>query len=236
MKAITTEEIRVEVSDGTTLGGYLALPQGAGPHPGLLVFQEIFGVNPHIRDITERLARQGYAALAPDLFHRITPGYQGSYDDIDASIAVAMKVMPADLEADLHAAAKYMGTHPAVRDLGAIGFCLGGFVAFLANAVLPLKAAVSYYGGRIAPALLPLTPRLSGPTLFFWAEKDGFIPLEQHRSVADSLRQHGKPFVDVEFGGVDHGFFCDARSHHDPKAAAQSWALSLAFLKDHLGG
>lgn len=236
MQEIRTEEIRVEVADGTTLGGYLALPQGAGPHPGLLVFQEIFGVNPHIRDVTERLARQGYAALAPDLFHRVTPGYQGSYEDIGASIAVATKVTPVDMEADLHAAAKFMGAHAAVRKdgLGAIGFCLGGFVAFLANAVLPLKAAVSYYGGRIAPALVPLAERLSGPTLFFWAEKDGFIPLEQHRSVTDALRQHGKPFVDVEFGGVDHGFFCDARSNYEPKAAAQSWALTLAFLKDHL--
>src|SRR5262245_40235227 len=108
MHEIRTEEVHIGVSDGTTLGGYLALPKGAGPSPVLLVLQEIFGVNPHIREVTERLAGQGYVALAPDLFHRITPGYQGSYDDIGASIEVATKVTPTDLEADLRAAGAYL--------------------------------------------------------------------------------------------------------------------------------
>jgi carboxymethylenebutenolidase len=238
--ALVRETLSIPVEDGTTMDGYLVRPEAPGPHPGLLVIQEIFGVNSHIRDVTERWAAQGYVALAPDIFHRphvAGPGYQGSYEDIPASVAVAMKTRPEELAADLKGAYARLCAHPAVRAdrVGVLGFCMGGTLAYRANALLPLQAAVAYYGGGIGPELLEQAGNLHGPILFFWAGKDLYIPLENRRAVADALRRHGKPFVDVEFSNQNHGFFCDARSDHDADAAAQSFALATAFLRSHLG-
>ena len=178
MHEIVTERIAIGVADGTQMGGYLARPAHLGPHPGLLVFQEIFGVNAHIRDVTERFAREGYVALAPELYHRSTPGYEGSYDDVQGGIALATKLTPTDVGADLAAACAHLQASSTVRRerIGAIGYCMGGRLAFMANAQLPLRAAVSYYGGGIAPGLLPLAERMAGPLLLVWAGQDGYIP------------------------------------------------------------
>jgi carboxymethylenebutenolidase len=236
MHEIVTERISVGVGDGTQMGGYLARPARPGTYPGLLVLQEIFGVNAHIRDIAERFAREGYVALAPELFHRSAPGYEGRYDDIQGGMAQATKLTPAGVEADLAAAHGYLQGHASARRdrIGVVGYCMGGRLAFLANARLPLQAAVSYYGGGIATALLPLADTMAGPLLLVWAGQDGYIPPEHRRSVAEALRAAGKPFVDVEFSHADHGFFCDARSNYEPRAARQVWALTLAFLAAHL--
>jgi carboxymethylenebutenolidase len=220
--------------------GYVARPAGAGPWPGVLVLQEIFGVNAHIRSVADRIAREGYVALAPDLFHRTAPGYESGYDQaaIEASIALAMKYTGAQSEADIRASAAHLGGLGGVQGdrLAAIGFCMGGRLAFTANAFTRLRAAVSYYGGGIHPDKIQLASQLSGPTLFFWAGKDHYIPVEQHRAVTDELRKLGKPFVSVEVSDVNHGFFCEARSDYNENAAAQAWALTREFLRRHLAG
>jgi carboxymethylenebutenolidase len=232
---ITQEHVSFPVDDGTTMGGHLVRPAGGSARPALLLLQEIFGVNEHIRDLAERLAREGYVVLAPDLFHRKEAGYLGSYEDIPASIAVAMKYGPADSEADLRAAHAFLEAHPSVRAerVGAIGFCMGGRLAFVANAVLPLRAAVSFYG-NIAPDKLAHAPAQRGPLLLVWAGNDAHIPLENRRATGDALREHRKDFVEVEVSGKNHGFFCDARSDYDATAAAIVWPLTLAFLTAHL--
>jgi carboxymethylenebutenolidase len=235
---ITSERVRIEVADGTAMEAYVARPAGAGPWPGVLVLQEIFGVNVHIRSVADRIAREGYVALAPDLFHRTDPGFDGSYDRIQECIDVAMKYTGEQSEADLRASGEHLGRMAGVQGdrLAAIGFCMGGRLAFSANAFAPLRAAVSYYGGGIHPDKIHLAAQLSGPTLFFWAGKDQYIPSEQHRAVVDELRKLGKPFVSVEFSDVNHGFFCDARADYDENAAAQAWALTREFLRRHLAG
>jgi carboxymethylenebutenolidase len=235
---ITTETVQIPVADGTTMAGYLARPTTPGPHPGLLVFQEIFGVNEHVRDVTRRFAAEGYVALAPDLFHRFAPNYQGSYDDIPASIATAGKLVPEGLVKDFAATAAALDAHPAVAKgrLGAIGYCMGGGMAFGANATLPLRAAVSYYGTPPPEMQEKLAATLHGPMLFVWGSNDAYISLERRREVIDIVRKAGKRFVDAEFGGGNHGFFCDARSDYDAVLAKQAWALTLSFLAAHLGG
>jgi carboxymethylenebutenolidase len=237
MQTIATEWQSIDVPDGTKMDAYLARPAGEGPHPGLLVLQEIFGVNAHIRDIAERFARAGYAALAPDIFHRFAPRYEGTYDDIPKSIALTSHLTPDGIVRDLTAAHAHLAGSPVVagKKVGAIGYCMGGRLAFVANVVTPLAAAVCYYGGGTHEHV-DMVGNLSGPTLFFWAGKDSYIPVESHRKVVDALRAAGKPFVDVEFSYADHGFFCDARSNYDPAAAAQAWPLTLAFLETHLRG
>lgn len=238
MHQIEIENVEIPVADGTKMDGYLARPAGSGPHPGLLVYQEIFGVNEHIRDITRRFAAEGYVALAPDLFHRFAPRYEGSYADIPASIAMAGKLVPEGLMHDFTAAAAALDGHAAVAKgrIGAIGYCMGGGMAFATNATVPLRAAVSYYGTPPAEMQEQLAAKLHGPMLFVWAGSDAYISLERQREVMDVVRKAGKAFVSAEWSQGAHGFFCDARPDYHPTAAKEAWALTLAFLATHLGG
>ena len=231
---IRTSSVTIPVADGTTMGGYLAAPAAPGPHAAIFVIQEIFGVNAHIRDVTERFARAGYLALAPEVFHRFAPGYQGSYDDIPASIALTAKLTPDSIKADLAATHAWLAARDDVRPgrIAAIGYCMGGRLAFVANATLPLGAAVSYYGGGIAANHLDLAGALRGPQLLVWAGNDPYIPPADRDRVHAAVRDAGKRYVNVELSGVNHGFFCDARSDYDAGASRQAWALTLAFL-DH---
>jgi carboxymethylenebutenolidase len=115
--------------------------------------------------------------------------------------------------------------------VAAIGFCMGGRAAFLADALLPLKAAVSLYGAGIAPSLLDRAPKLSAPILLMWGGLDKHIPPEQIAAVTSALRAAGKPYVNAEFSEADHGFFNDDRPSFHAASAAQAWALALQFLK-----
>jgi carboxymethylenebutenolidase len=218
------------VEDGTAMSAYFARPAGAGPFPGLLLLQEAFGVNAWIRGVAERFAREGYAVLAPELYHRTAPGFEGSYADfpgVRAHLsALTVEGMTADLRA-AHAALKAR----AGDDVSAVGFCMGGRAAFLADAVLPLKAAVSFYGAGIAPGLLDRAPSLSGPLLLIWGGKDAHLPPETTAAVSAAVRAAGKSFAVAEFSDGDHGFFCDARAAYHAPSAARAWALTLAFLK-----
>ena len=231
---IRTERVEIPVSDGTTMSGHLVIPEGDERRPGILILQEIFGVNEHIKDVAARYAREGYVTFAPDLFHRQVPDHIGSYEDVPASIQLAMKYQGEQSEADVRAAAEYLRNHPAVNGrIGCLGFCMGGRLAFVANGVAKLDAAISFYGNP-APDKLSYAENLSGPMLFIWAGKDSYIPRTAQIMTTDKLRELGKPYVNVEFSEQNHGFFCDARSDYHAGAARQAWALTVAFLATHL--
>ena len=232
MDTVRTEYVTLRVADGTTMNSCVAAPAGDGKLPGLLVFQEDFGVNPHIRDITQRFAKAGYVAIVPELFHRTGPGFEGDYTNFKACMPHMQALTPDGLTQDAQAAFDWLQTNPRVlrNCTASVGFCMGGRVSFLANSVLPLQAAISFYGGGIAPALLPRAPRIHAPMLFFWGGLDSHIPQEQIRAVIDAMRQAKKTFVNVEFSDADHGFFCDARASYKDSAAKQAWDLSLRFL------
>ncbi|MDE3154519.1 MAG: dienelactone hydrolase family protein [Acidobacteriota bacterium] len=213
-----------------------ARPQTGGPWPGLIVLQEAFGVNAHIRDVTRRFAAAGYVVIAPELYHRTAPGFEGSYADFDAIRAHMGALTEAGLSADLQAAHAWLRAQADVKPdaTAAVGFCMGGRVAFLANAVLPLAAAVSFYGGGIAPALLGHAAALHGPMLFFWGGLDQHIDAAQRRAVVDAVTVAGRPFLNVEISDADHGFFCDARPSYNARAAGFAWDLTLSFLRASL--
>jgi carboxymethylenebutenolidase len=118
--------------------------------------------------------------------------------------------------------------------VGSVGFCMGGRASWIASTTLPLRVAVSFYGGGIAPALIDRAQNAQGRLLFFWAGRDKNILPEHHRALVDALRAADKAYVSVEFGVAEHAFFCDARPSYHPTAAAEAWALTLAFLKDAL--
>ena len=228
--------VELAVDDGTAMRAYVALPPAPRPCPGILVLQEAFGVNCHIRDVARRFAAAGFAAIAPELFHRTAPGFEGDYGDVAAVMPHVRAMTTAGNAADLRAAFAWLADQDAVDEtrIAAVGYCMGGRAAWLANATLPLAASISYYGGDIAPTLLDRAPRLSGPQLLFWGGRDARILPEHCRAAEDALRLAGKPYTSVVFSEARHGFFCDARPEYDAAAARESWALLTAFLRDHV--
>ena len=218
--------------DATEMQAYVVRPASAGRKPGLIVFQEAFGVNAHIRDVATRFAAQGFVVIAPELYHRTGTHVEGRYDDFAALGPHFNALTTQGMAADADSAHTWLCSDPEVDDtrIAAIGYCMGGRAAFLANAELPLAAAVSYYGGGIAAQLLDRVGRLHGPQLLFWGGKDTHIPPEQTRAIDDALLAAGKPYTTVTFGEAGHGFFCDQRSAYHPDVAAEAWALTIAFL------
>ena len=231
---IVKEKIELKVPGSSPMGAYVARPASAGRHPGLIVFQEAFGVNGHIRNIAERFAAQGYVAIAPELFHHTAPaGFEGDYRDFPSMKPHYQAVTTEAAEADARAAYDWLRSsfHVKAENISCVGFCMGGRVSFLANSVVPMHAAVSFYGGGIAPGLLDRVPKVHGPSLLFWGGLDKHILPEHRKAVTDALSAAQKSYVNVEFSNADHAFFCDERSAYEPNAARQSWALMLEFLR-----
>jgi carboxymethylenebutenolidase len=236
-----TEYVTLALSDGTSMRAYVAHPEGK-PQAGLLVFQEAFGVNAHIRDLTERFAREGYLSISPELFHRTAPGLEAGYTNFPEVMPHLQALTDAGLTADIQGAYEWLKNGEA-KDLpvGATGYCMGGRTSILAALTVPLNCAVSYYGGGIAPGgMFPsLSDRLKdlkAPTLFFWGGLDAHIGSDAVHAVEAALSAAKKDYVNVVFSAADHGFFCDARASYNAVAAKQAWSLTLEFLKLHLAG
>jgi carboxymethylenebutenolidase len=235
MSSANSEHIEIKVDDGTTMVAWVARPASEVPERGILVFPEIFGVNAHIRDVTDRFAALGFEAIAPELFHRTAPPmWEGQYDDL-ASAMPHMQAMTDDgLESDIRATYKWLKrNHDLGDNIACVGYCMGGRTAFFANTLLPLKAAISYYGGNI-PMFLNRTNELSGQMLLFWGELDHHIPPEQRNQVTGAMQEAKKEYINVVFSNADHGFFCDARKSYNPGAARLSWDTTVSFLDARL--
>jgi carboxymethylenebutenolidase len=226
------EKVKLAVADGTRMVAYVARAEG-GPNPGILVFQEAFGVNGHIRNVCDRFAAEGYLAIAPELFHRTGPGFEGSYTDFPAVMPHMQAVTTETAEIDIRATYEWLhsSAHVKPNEISCVGFCMGGRASFIANSLVPLRAAVSFYGGGIAPGLLDRAAKLQAPSLFIWGGLDKHITPEHRRAVTEALSAQGKTYVNVEFSRADHGFFCDERAAYESNAARQAWALTLEFLR-----
>jgi carboxymethylenebutenolidase len=234
MSQILEETIQLQVSDGTIMQAFIARP-ASKPSAGILVFQEAFGVNHHIRQVTINFALEGYLAVAPELFHRTAhAGFEGSYDNFQPLMPHIQALTPTGTIADAKCCFDWLESQ-GIKKTGAAGYCMGGRVAYVANSALPIKAAVSYYGSQIAsPENLARAKDQQGPLLLHWGGADKHIPPDEIRAIEDALRTAGKSFVNVVYSGADHGFNCDARPSYNAEAAAESWALTQAFLKKHL--
>ncbi len=218
------------------MNAYVSLPAGTGPFPAVMVFQEAFGVNHHIRDVADRIAAEGYVAIAPELFHRTAPaGFEAAYSDFQSVMPHFQALTTEALTDDVAATYNWLTTQENVEKekIGCIGFCLGGRVSFIANSCVKLAASVSYYGGQMH-LLTDRTSKLSAPQLMFWGGKDTHIQPEHIQTVVDSLQKEGKDYINVVISYADHGFFCDQRPAYHPKAATESWGMTREFLKNNL--
>ena len=230
---VHTQWIKLPTASGG-IDAYLALPPG-GRGPGLLLLQEIFGVNEHIRAVAEQYALAGFVVLAPDVFWRQAPrvelGYEG--DDRQRGVALAGALQPAELQADLQAAVAALRARPEVAGskIGAIGYCLGGRLAYNVAALTDVDAAVAYYGGGIA-GQLALASKVSCPIQFHFAASDAHIPPEAVAAVRAAFA--GKQAEVHEYPGSLHGFNCWARSSYHAPSSALALGRSLVFLAQHL--
>jgi carboxymethylenebutenolidase len=220
------------LADG--FAAYLALPP-AGTGPGLLLFQEIFGVNAHIRALADQYALDGFVVLAPDLFWRSAPrvdlGYEG--EDRQRAFGLMQAYAVESAVADIRAAAHTLRHRPEVAGgrIGAIGYCMGGRMAYLAAAEAGVDAAVAYYGGGIH-LMLERAATIKGPMQFHYAGHDDHIPPDAVEAVRRTFA--GKPAELHVYPGALHGFNCWARSAYQPAAAAKAHARSLGFLAQTL--
>lgn len=215
--------IRLTADDGHELDAYAAGPADAAA--GVVVIQEIFGVNAHIRDVTDRYAALGYRAVAPALFDRLERGVELGYTPETVTRGRAMRgaIDWDDTMRDLGAAVGYLAPNGPV---GVVGYCYGGSLAWLAANGLPVAAAVGYYGGQIVQ-FLDRAPQ--APVLLHFGEVDYMIPLSDVDEIAQA-----HPTVPVHvYPDADHGFNCDARDSYHPEAAARALERTLDFLASH---
>lgn len=225
------ERISLKVEDGSEMSCVVSRPSLKGPHPGLIVFQEAFGVNRHIQKLTKRFADNGFVAIAPEIYHRTAPvGFTVDYGQFESVVPHYSAVTLETVRQDAEACMNWLMKEEGAPTVSAVGYCLGGRVAYMANAFLPLNRGVSYYGGRIQNHL-DLVPLQKAPLLFFWGGKDKHIPPGQIAEITGALREAQRDFTSVEISEADHGFFCEDRAAFHPKAARESWALLLEFLK-----
>ncbi|MBW4448770.1 MAG: dienelactone hydrolase family protein [Spirirestis rafaelensis WJT71-NPBG6] len=233
LQAIDTKTVKLS-QDNLEIQAYLAQPQEPGSYPGVIVLQEIFGVNAHIREVTERIAKEGYVAIAPAIFERIAPGFETGYtpEAIETGRNYAMQTKASELLSDIQTAINYLKSLPQVKKdgFGCIGFCFGGHVAYLTSSLPDIKATASFYGAGItvrtpgggAPTLT-LTPDIKGTLYAFFGIEDASIPQEQVNEIEAELEKYKIEHRVFRYDGADHGFFCDHRASYNPKAAADAW-------------
>lgn len=220
------EYIRIASAAGE-IGGYLATPKSA-PKGGIVVTMEIFGVNNHIRAVTDRFARDGYLALAPCHFDHIRPGIELGYtpETIQEGRGHVMSLGTDKAVQDAAAAIAELRKRGA-KKVGITGFCWGGTVTWLAATRLKPDCAIGYYGGGVHGAK---GEKPGCPTMLHFGDKDAHIPMT-HVNELRALH----PGVQVFDYPADHGFHCDERGSYDALASAQAYARTLEFMARHVG-
>ncbi len=236
----------VNVPNGKVqIAAHLAYPTGEGSYPGIVVIQEIFGVNSHIRDVTERIAKEGYVAIAPAIYQRIAPGFETGYtpEDIEIGRKYKDQTKASELLSDIQATIDYLKAQPQVKKdaIGCIGFCFGGHVAYLAATLDDIKATASFYGAGIAietpgggAPTITRTSEIGGTVYAFFGMEDASIPPEQVDAIAAELDKNSVPHQIFRYEGAEHGFFCDQRASYNQKAASDAWQQVKELFQQQL--
>ena len=225
------DQTQLKAADGSLVPAYIATP--SGPLRGaIVVLQEIFGVNHHIRAVADRFAAKGYLAVAPATFHRVEPGVELGYSQQDMSRGIALKSAAEALPGmgilqDIEAAVDFAA---GAGKVGIIGFCWGGLLAWRAAAALHgLSAAVIYYGGGVTSQKeMARRPRV--PTICHFGEYDHYIPVQSVEAFRAS-----QPLVECHLYPADHGFNCDERAAWSPEQAGVAWTRTLDHFQRYVG-
>ncbi len=233
-RVIDTTNVKI-ISDSLQIDAYLAKPQGNDSYPGIIVLQEIFGVNEHIQEVTERIAQEGYIAIAPALFQRQAPGFATGYTAEDIKVGkdyAWQQTKASELLNDIQSAIDYLKNLPEVKKdaFGCIGFCFGGHVAYLAASLADIKATASFYGARITTSTpggskptINVTSEIQGMLYAFFGMEDSSIPIEQVKQIEAEFKKYKVRGRVLLYQNANHGFFCDRRASYNPQAAADSW-------------
>lgn len=238
--------VDVRTADGT-MPVHLVVPEGDGPFAGVIVVMEAFGLNDHIKSVAERIAREGYVVAAPDLYYRTSGDRVVSYDELPKAIQLLMELPSYDgIVADVRATIDLIEQQPSAAKgrIGMTGFCMGGFITFLAACRLPIVAAAPFYGGGIGRNMMPSERRphppieeaegIKGSMVVFYGDQDNFIPPDEVALVKERLAKLGKDAEVVVYPGADHGFFCDERPSYHEAAAQDSWKRLLKLFDTKL--
>ncbi len=240
---IRTTKVKIPSSD-LQIEAYFATPISEGAFGAVIVIQEIFGVNSHIRDVTERIAKLGYIAIAPAMFERTAPGLDIGYspEDIQLGVKYMQQTKADEILSDIKATIAYLKTLPNIKadQIGCIGFCFGGHVAYIAATLPDIKATASFYGGGIATSsfggdapTVTRTKDISGTIYAFFGTHDSSIPQSQNEQIEAELKKHQINHRVFRYD-AEHGFFCDQRASYNPDAAADAWEHVVELLKNHL--
>ena len=236
---VSNSTVQLNTSDGK-MDAYMAQPKEGGSYPGVVVIQEAFGVNDHMKKVTDRIAAEGYVAVCPDLYHReserVIP-----FSDMPKAIATLQRVQDPKAMEDVGAAIAHLKSQGNVKanSIGVVGFCMGGRLTYLAAAhhASDVKCAVPYYGGGIPmgnPSPLSRTGEIKAPMYLFFGDKDQLIPMDQVGQINTELTAKQVPFQMKIYPDAGHGFFCDERGSYNEKAATDAWDKTKSFLAQHL--
>jgi len=231
--------VTLEARDGP-MDAFQVIPEGDDPAPAVIIAQEAFGVNTHIKDVCRRFAREGYVALAPDMYHRTGRMLMFAYDDPKRREPFSA-LTNEGIESDVNAALAHLGDLPqadAAR-IGIVGFCVGGFMAFLAACRADVATAVCFYGGGIVnrreglklEPLLSEADRIKVPVLCLFGEKDASIPLAEVEAIRKRLAMQPREHEVHVYPGAEHGFFCDERGSYKADAADDAWRRTVEWLE-----
>lgn len=241
---IQTSTVDIQ-SQGLAIPAYLAHPVASIGCPTVVVIQEVFGVNAHICEVTERIARQGYIAIAPHLYHRQVPGFAVGYSEADLALGREYKngTRADELLSDIQGAIEYVqqrfpGGSSAV---GCIGFCFGGHVAYLAATLPVIQATASFYGAGICQftpgggaSTLNHTADITGTIYAFFGTQDPLIAATEVDKIEAALSAHQVKHRIYRYADATHGFFCDHRASYNAAATQDTWIHVTSLFQEQL--
>jgi carboxymethylenebutenolidase len=239
-----SEWVKVKNSD-LEIDAYLATPQSEGIFPAVIVVQEIFGVNDHIRDVTKRIASQGYVAIAPKIYQRIAPEFETGYiaKDIEIGKEYKNQTKAEEILSDIQAVINYLYQLPQVKKtgVGSIGFCFGGHITYLTATLPEIKATASFYGAGITTTTpgggeptITYTKDIKGTIYTFFGLEDASIPVAEVDQIEGELQKYNISHRVFRYQVADHGFFCDQRSTYNQEAANSAWNHVLELFSTEL--
>ena len=235
----TSGMLQLNTPDGS-METFETRPKDGGPHPAIIVLMEAFGLNNNIKGIAERLAQEGYVAIAPDLYHR-EPERVVPYKEMQQAVAIMKRLQDPKVMEDVGAVISHLKSQSYAKSgaIGVTGFCMGGRLTYLtaAHHSKDISAAVPFYGGGIPtgnPSPLDRTGEISCPMTLFFGEKDPLIPQEHVEKVRKALTDQNKSFTIKVYPEAGHGFCCDERESYHPEAAKDAWEITRGFFAQHL--